>query len=159
MKTIFAVVCGLTCSGFLTAQDIPLNPLLPKSPHRPITRPTGGGTNSGVSIGNKSDQPAKNRYVTHVTLSESRFWQSVEGKTLDGKLLAFEDVVTEVPAGASIPEPPAPPKVLTVVKDGKVRLLVAKKSFEIPLSRLVKADQDFIEQIRAGLAKKAEVKP
>ncbi len=159
MKAIFHVACGLALAGVLTAQDIPHNPLLPKGPQRPITRPTGGGTDSGVTIGPKGNQPAKNRYVTHVVLSESRIWQSADGKTLDGKLLAFEDVVSEVPAGAPAPAAPEPPKQPTVVKDGKVRLLVGRKPFEIPLSRLIKADQDFIEQIRAGIAKKAEVKP
>ena len=150
---------GFVLAGTLTAQDIPPNPLLPKAPHRPITRPTGGTSIGGVNINPQTEQPAKNRYITHVTLSESRIWQSVEGKSLEGKLLAFEDQVIEVPAGSPMPATPEPPKHPTVLKDGKVRLLIGKKPFEIPLSRLIKADQEFIEQIRAGIARKAEKQP
>jgi hypothetical protein len=88
-------------------------------------------------------------------LSESRVWGSADGKTLEGKLIAFEDSVAEAPANAAEPIAPSPPANPTVVRGGKARLLVKGKAFEIPLSRLVKADQDFIEQIRAGIAKRA----
>jgi hypothetical protein len=46
-----------------------------------------------------------------------------------------------------------------VIRAGKVRLLVGKKPFDLVLTNLVKADQEFIESIRAALAKKATVKP
>jgi len=113
----------------------------------------------GVTIKPQAGQTQTRRLVTHVVLADSRIWRSTDDKTLEGKLIAFEDAVTEVPAGGAEPPAPVPPKNPTVIRDGKVRLLVEKKAFEIPLSRLIKVDQDFIEQIRAGLAKRAARTP
>jgi hypothetical protein len=88
------------------------------------------------------------RYTTHVVLSESRIWTSAEGKPLEAKLLAFEDLVVEKAQGNETPDLPEPPKHPTVVRDGKVRLLIGKKPVELPLARLSQADRDFVERIR-----------
>jgi hypothetical protein len=39
------------------------------------------------------------RRVTHIVLYEYRIWTNTEGKPLDAKLLAFEDLVAETPMG------------------------------------------------------------
>lgn len=127
--------------------------VLPPHPKQTSIRPLGGGVN--VRPQEEKKPTAVKRYVTHLVLSESRIWRSADGKTLEGKLIAFEDSVTEAPANAAQPPAPEPPQNPTVVRADKARLLVNGKAFEIPLLRLVKVDQDFIEQVRAGHAKRA----
>jgi hypothetical protein len=58
----------------------------------------------------------------------------------------------ETDQGAPVPTftPPANP---TVVKDGKARLLVDTRPYELPLDRLSQADRDFIEKIRTAAAR------
>lgn len=126
--------------------------------NRSISGTTNGGVDGGASINGKTAQPTK-RYTTHVVLSESRIWRNVDGRTQEGRLLAFEDVVVEVPAGGAEPPAPVPPAKPTVVRNGKVRLQVGKKIFELPLTSLVQVDQDFIAGLRAGIEKKAPAKP
>ena len=66
---------------------------------------------------------------------------------MQGKLIAFDA------AGAE------PEKSPTVVRDGKVRLLVKQKSYELPLNRLVAGDQEFVGKLVADLARPAESQP
>jgi hypothetical protein len=83
-------------------------------------------TPEGVASSNKKG-PAE--------LSEVRTWQDAQsGSKVTGKWIAFEDA-----AGPS-----------AMVRDGKIRLLVGQKTFELPLSRLAQSDQDFVEKVRAG---------
>lgn len=145
---------GLAATAPMLAQ------VVPSTPRRPITRGTGGNLDGGgVTVDPKQKEPKKVRFVTHVVLSTTRTWHSANGRTLEGKLIAFEGMVSETPVGGAAPRAPEPPKSPTVVRDGKVRLLVGKKAFEVPRSRLLKVDQDFIEQVRARFAKKAAAKP
>ena len=66
-----------------------------------------------------------------VELSEVRSWQDAQsGNKVTGKLVAFEG------AGSA------------VVREGKIRLLVGQKMFELPLTRLAQADQDFVDKLR-----------
>lgn len=150
---LIAWVMGLAAAGPAAGQ------VVPATPQRPITRGTGGNLNGGGAIDPKQKDTKTVRFVTHVVLSASRIWRNGDGRTLEGKLIAFEDVVHQTPVGAAEPPAPEPPKNPTVVSNGKVRLLVGKKAYELPISRLVKIDQDFIEQVRAGFAKKATAKP
>ena len=140
--------------------------VLPGGSKHPATRPIGGGINGGVdggvngraTITREGGQP-KSRYTTHVVLADSRTWHHLDGRSLEGKLLAFEDLVIEVPAGGAAPPAPVPPANPTVVRNGKVRLQVGKQIFELALTSLAQADQDFVATLRAGLAKKTPVKP
>lgn len=78
--------------------------------------------------------PSKSGYRE---LSEARVWQDAQSrKQVTGKLLAFDGT-------ASTP---------TLERDGKVRLLVGKTTFELPLTRLIQSDQDFVAEIRNKLA-------
>lgn len=98
------------------------------------------------------------RTVTYYSLSDSRQWTSADGKALVGKLIAFEEHVVETVKGAPEPPTPAPvtlPSPPTVIRDGKVRLLVNNQPYELPLTRLTKEDQEFINVAKIGVSKPA----
>lgn len=119
-----------------------------------------GSNGGGISFGpTNPPAEAKVRYITHVALSDSRQWQSSDGKSILGKLIAFEDITVETAKGAPAPSSPTMPPSPTVVKDGKARLLVNNKPAEVPLERLSQPDRDFIENIRTAVAKKAATTP
>ncbi len=148
MKTLSLMII---LTGTCMAQIVPATPKGFK------TRPIGGGTSGSVEVVPKD--PPKVRYTTHIVLSVSRLWTSTDGKLLEGKLIAFEDLVAEAPKGATPPENPAPPESPTVVRDGKVRLLVKQKPVEIPIARLSTGDQEFIEQTRKSHTRKTPPTP
>ena len=119
-----------------------------------------GSSGGNITFGPKTPpNEAKVRYITHVSLSESRQWHSTDGKSLLGKLIAFDDIVVETTKGAPAPAAPAMPASPMVVKDGKARLLVNSKPYELPVERLSQPDRDFIENIRAAIARKAATPP
>lgn len=143
----------LVAVPFCPAQtDFPGNPLV--GPKKYTKREVGGGAEPGASVQTPAG-PAMVRYVTHIILHEVRFWTSVEGTPLAGKLIAFEDLIAEAPRGAPVPQMPAPPPNPTMAKDGKIRLLVENKPREVPLARLSWQDRELIDGIQAALDKKA----
>ena len=130
---------------------------IPATPKNFTKRPISTTSSNSGSINFGPTQPpaeTKVRYTTHIALSQPRQWQSADGKSLLGSLIAFEDLTAETVKGAPAPTftPPANP---TVVKDGKARLMVNQKPYEIALDRLSQPDQEFIENIRTAAAKKA----
>ena len=149
--TVLLALLGLT--PLLAQAEIPANPLV--TPKKFKTRAVGGGVNPGATV--DAGKPANPgvRYVTHVVLSDSRMWTNSEGKPLEAKLIAYEDLVAEAPEDAAEPVMPATPANPTVTRGGKVRLLVSQKPAEIALERLSVADREFISQLQAALAKKA----
>ncbi len=148
---VFLALLGIT--PLLAQVGIPPNPLV--TPKKFKTRAVGGGVNPGATVDpGKSTNPSV-RYVTHIVLCDSRMWTNTEGKPLEAKLIAYEDLVAEAPDGAAEPVMPAPPADPTVTRGGKVRLLVSQKPAEIALDRLSVADREFIAQLQAALAKKA----
>lgn len=116
------------------------------------TRGVGGGTSGGVQINPNRPTTPKSRYVTHMVLADARQWTSTEGKPLFGMLIAFEDLTVEVPKGEAEPVMPTPPEHPTVVQNGKIRLSIDKKIFEVPLERLSEKDRAFVEKIRVARA-------
>jgi len=102
--------------------------------------------------------PQKYRVTTYITLTEERAWTNLEGKTLRGKLIAFEDMVVETTANRPPPavSPPAHP---TVMKDGKVRILINRKPFVIAADTLSLADQDEIRRIKFAHAPRPDLGP
>ena len=142
-------ILALSAATALAQRDVPPPPGVRIKPGA-----IDGGGQGGIEVVPKT--PPKVKYTTHIVLSESRTWTSTDGKPLEAKLLAFEDLVAEAPEGATPPAMPEPPKHPTVVRGDKVRLLVNRKPVEVPLSRLIQADQDFIERIRR--AKEAPAK-
>lgn len=148
---VFLALLGI--SQALAQVDIPPNPTV--SPKKFKTRAVGGGVNPGVSVDPGKPATPNVRYVTHVVLCDYRMWTNTEGKPLEAKLIAFEDLVAEAPKGSAEPVMPAPPANPTVTRAGKVRMLVNQKPVEIALDRLSLADREFIDQLQAALAKKA----
>lgn len=147
----------LPCLFFIPSvwaqRDIPANPTV--TPRKSTTRPIGGGVNAGAAVDPTQTTSPNVRYVTYIVLYESRMWSNTEGKPLEAKLIAFEDLVTEAPRDSATPVMPAPPAHPTVTRDGKIRLLVNQKPVEIALDRLSLSDREFIDQMKASLAKKA----
>ena len=133
--------------------EIPPNPAA--TPKKFATRSVGGGVNPGVTIEPGKKAAPMVRYVTHIILYGNRLWTSSEGKPLDAKLIAFEDLTAEAAQGSGEPTMPDPPPNPTVIREGKIRLLVGQKPVEVALERLAQADREFVDQIRAALAKKA----
>ena len=130
--------------------------VIPGSPGKFKPRAIGGGAAGSVQITPAEEAaPRKVRYISHITLSVSRLWTSTEGKLVEGKLIAFEDMTVEGVQGATPPTAPEPPEYPTVTRDGKIRLLVNQKPVELPLSRLSPGDQEFVAQVKAAYAEKA----
>lgn len=116
------------------------------------TRSAGGSLNPGATL--NPPKPPVARYVTHIVLYEYRMWSSSDGKPLEAKLIAFEDLVVEAAQG-TVPEMPKPPARPTVIRDGKIRLLVKNKPVTVALDRLSESDREFVAAIDAALTKKA----
>lgn len=154
MKALTAAwVLGFGSLPLLAQVEIPYNPTVDPQGFR--TRSTGGGADAGARMEPKKEEKA--RYVTYFVLFENRFWQNTEGKPLQAKLLAFEDLVAEGVKGGPAPTLPPPPARPTVVRDGKIRLLVNQKPVLVALATLSTADQEFVRDLQASLAKKAAV--
>jgi hypothetical protein len=154
MKRSAILALGASCVLPLCAQtDFPGNPTV--SPKKYTPRSVGGSPNTAATIDSGTSENPMVRYVTHIVLFENRIWTSNEGKPLQAKLIAFEDLTVEAPKGSPAPAMPAPPSLPTVTRGEKIRLLVDQKIVELPLARLSQPDQEFIAQIKAALAKKA----
>jgi len=123
----------------------------------------GSGGNNGVSINGSIMPPPhpKTKLVSYFSLSEPRQWKSSDGRSLLGSIIAFEESVIEIdasnPAAAREAAQKAPPAKLpekpTLIRDGKVRLLVNNKPHEIALGRLSAEDRQFVEDLNARLPK------
>ncbi len=148
---VFLALLGV--SPVLAQVDFPANPTV--KPRKFTTRQVGGGVNPGATVDSGNAAVPNVRYVTHIVLSDTRMWTNAEGKPLEAKLIAFEDLVVETPKGAAEPVMPTPPANPTVVRGGKIRLLVNRKPVETTLDKLSQTDREFIDQLKAALVKKA----
>lgn len=139
-----ALVFGLLASLPLAAQ------VVPATPTKFDTRRLGDAASGGASV-NVTPPRTQTivRTITHIVLGEPRQWKMADGKFFIGKLIAFEDLVSVGNATA-----PAVPKNPTVVRDGKARVLVNAKPFEIALDHLDADERKFIEDTRSTLAAK-----
>lgn len=141
-------------AGLAAAQVVPAHP------EGFTKRSIGGVSSGGVEVPPKhGEDPQTVRYVTHIVLSVDRFWTNPEGKLIQGKLIAFEDMVTEAPKGSEPPPHPTPPESPTVVRDGNIRLLINNKPVVVSLSRFSAGDLEFVEQVRKAYTRKAAAKP
>ena len=148
---------GVFCSAWIPS--LALAQVTPAHPDRFMNR-TNGGSSGGVEvIPRDAGKPKTVRYVTYIVLSTSRLWTSPDGKNIEGKLIAFEDMVIEAPKGAAAPPNPTPPESPTVVRDEKIRLLVKDKPIVVALSRFSAGDVEFVEQVRKAYTKKPTTKP
>lgn len=133
------------------AGSLPLHAqAVPATPTKFDTRGIGDTMKGGGTVG---FVPAKPQTVvkttTHIVLGEPRQWMMSDGKFFVGKLIAFEELVSVGNAAT-----PAVPKNPTVVREGKARVLVNSKPFEIALDRLGADERKLIEDTNAALAAK-----
>ena len=123
----------------------------------------GSGGSGGVSIGGttKPPPPTKTKLVSYFMLGEPRQWKSTDGKSLLGTIITFEESVLEFdaanPAAAREAVQKAPPAKMpdkpTLIREGKIRLLVNKKPVEVPLERLSEEDHKYVNDLNARLPK------
>ncbi|WP_395732173.1 hypothetical protein [Prosthecobacter sp.] len=120
----------------------------------------GSGGTTGVSVNNTAP-PTKTRLTSYFILGEPRQWKSTDGKSLLGTIIIFEDAVIEFEAAtpaaareaAGKATPPKLPEKPTLIREGKIRLLVSQKPVEVPLARLSEADRKYVEDLNARLPK------
>lgn len=151
-------VLALSLSSLSLAQVVPTTPTGFTS--RKIGDAT--GSSSGASLSAPTPPSATTvRHISYVALSDPRQWTSSDGKPLLAKLIAWEQSEQVITQGQPAPEPTLPemPNGPTVIRDDKVRLLVNSKPFELPLSRLSDADQDFIADVVAAVTLNAQTQP
>ena len=131
--------------------------VVPTTPTKFDMRRLGDASSSSAGV-SATPKPPQTTYreVTYISLSPLRQWKSTDGKSLLGKLIAFEDFVVTTTGAAPDPKAPSPqmPTNPTVVRDGKARLLIESKAFEVPLERLGEEERKFIEQLRSAIAAK-----
>ena len=139
---LFCHVCSMKTSRCLTPAlllAIPaaaLAQVVPTTPTKFSTKPVGAATaTTGAAISPPSTAPAV-KQITYLTLSPLRQWTSTDGKTLMGKLIAWEETVTPG------------------LKNNQVRLLVDHKAYPVPLERLDPDARKFIGELEAQLAAK-----
>ncbi len=123
----------------------------------------GSGGNGGVSINNTAQPapPTKTKLTSYFLLGDARQWKSTDGRSLLGTIITFEESIIEFdaanPAAAREAVEKAPPAKMpdkpTLIREGKVRLLINKKPVEIPLERLSDDDRKYVEDLNARLPK------
>ena len=154
MKADFPLLAaGLLC--FLCAQSGAQ--VVPTTPTRFTTKPVGESTAStGATIQGTSAPSAAPtfRQVTYLTLSPLRQWNSTDGKSRMGKLIAWEETVTTTKGAAPSPQSAPITTKPTVLKENKVRLLIDNKAYEVPLDRLAAEEQKFIKDLQAAITAK-----
>lgn len=123
----------------------------------------GSGGTAGVSVNNTTQPapPTKTRLTSYFRLGEPRQWKSTDGKSLLGAIIIFEDAVIEFEAAtpaaareaAGKAPPPKMPEKPTLIREGKIRLLVNQKPVEVPLERLSDDDRKYVEDLNTRLPK------
>lgn len=122
----------------------------------------GSGGNTGVSVNpSPKPPPTKTRLTYYFLLGDPRQWKSTDGKSLLGAIIAYEDSVIEFEAANSAAAkeavdkaPPAKmPAKPTLIREGKIRLLVNQKPVEVPLARLSDEDRKYVDDLNARLPK------
>jgi hypothetical protein len=122
----------------------------------------GSGGNTGVSVNpSTKTPPTKTKLTSYFMLGDPRQWKSTDGKSLLGTIITFEESVIEFeaanPAAAKEAVDKAPPAKMpdkpTLIREGKIRLLVNQKPIEVPLERLSEEDRKYVSDLNARLPK------
>jgi len=147
----------LFCAAFvvIAAESALHAQVVPTTPTKFNMRPVGDASASAGIASAPKPKETIYRQITYITLSQPRQWKSADGKSLLGKLIAFEDIVVESKGVAPDKNAaPAMPAKITVVRDGKVRLMVDSKPYEVALDRLGEDERKFVTQIQTAVAAK-----
>ena len=143
----------LTSALLLAVPASAMAQVVPTTPTKFSTKPVGAATaTTGAAINPPSTAPTV-KQITYLTLSPLRQWTSTDGKTLMGKLIAWEETVTSGPTPQSATAPPVTTRP-TVLKNNQVRLLVDRKAYPVALERLDPDARKFIGELEAQLAAK-----
>lgn len=128
----------------------------PTTPTSFSIKPVGNTAEVGATVA-KASVPAV-KQTTYLTLSPARQWISADGKSKIGQLIAWEQsvavVTTTSTAAKTDPTPPPLKGKPTMLRDGKVRLLIDHKPYEVPLDRLNEDARTYISQLHAAIAAK-----
>ncbi|WP_395746510.1 hypothetical protein [Prosthecobacter sp.] len=154
-----ALLILLAMAAPLSAQVV-----LPTTGKKFDTRPINGSAGSNgvnVNASTKPPPPTKTKLTSYFILGDARQWKSTDGKSLLGAIITFEEAVIEFeaanPAAAREAVQKAPPAKMpdkpTLIRDGKIRLLVNKKPVEVPLERLSEEDRKYVQDLNARLPK------
>ncbi len=153
MKIAVLLFLGLAASA--VAQVVPTTPTKFGRRSTGVSGAGGGSASVGLAPGSTQPKPVV-KQINYISLNDSRQWTSNDGKTLIGKLIAFEQTEEVLAEGQTAStESPKLPVRPTLIRDGKARLLVQQKPFELPLERLSQDDQKFIRDLDATIAKQA----
>lgn len=156
MKAVFIL--------FAVASSLSAQVILPATGKKFDTRTVNGsGGNASVNINNtpKPAPPTKTKLTSYFLLGEPRQWKSTDGRSLLGAIITFEESVIEFdaanPAAAREAVAKAPPAKMpakpTLIREGKIRLLVNQNPVEVPLERLSDEDRKHVEDLNARLPK------
>ena len=153
---VIALFCAITQFASAQTTTVPGNKTEPRKLPDNITK--GGVSNTGASTGASIvSRPSQSKpivqQIIYIVISEARQWTSTDGKTLMGKLIAWEETVTTGPAPQSATAPPVTTRP-TVLKNNQVRLLIDHKAYPVPLERLDPDARKFIGELQAHLVAK-----
>lgn len=101
---------------------------------------SGSGQFGGASITTPKASPIKRevKKITYLAVTDDKSWINNEGKTIIGRLIAFD---------SGNKEKFIPP---TIIKDSNVRMLIGKKAYVFPLEKLREENRKEILDLNNG---------
>ena len=101
---------------------------------------SGSGQFGGASITTPKASPIKRevKKITYLAVTDDKSWINNEGKTIKGRLIAFD------PGNKEKFIPP------TIIKDSNVRMLIGKKAYVFPLEKLREENRKEILELNNG---------
>ena len=101
---------------------------------------SGSGQFGGASITTPKASPIKKevKKITYLAVTDDKSWINNEGKTIIGRLIAFD---------SGNKEKFIPP---TIIKDSNVRMLIGKKAYVFPLEKLREENRKEILDLNNG---------
>ncbi|HUF63754.1 MAG TPA: hypothetical protein VMN36_16880 [Verrucomicrobiales bacterium] len=134
MRLIIVSILAATGVGSAAAQTA--SPVTPSHPTRFETRGVGSGVGAGVSVSEVKRTEVKK--TVFIAVSPDRQWTSTDGRTITGSLVAFEE--------GEVDNAPRP---LTLIKDGKIRVLKSgtTKPPVFPITLLTEEDLSYVQAL------------
>jgi len=101
---------------------------------------SGSGQFGGASITTPKSSPLKRevKKITYLAVTDDKAWINNEGKTIKGRLIAFD------PGNKEKFIPP------TIIKDNNVRMLIGNKAYVFPLEKLKEDNRKEILNLKNG---------
>jgi len=146
---------------FAMAAPLSAQVVLPSTGKKFDTRTINGSNGVSVNTTTQPAPPTKTKLTSFFRLGDPRQWKSTDGKSLLGAIIIFEDAVIEFEAAtpaaareaAGKAPPPKMPDKPTLIREGKIRLLINQKPVEVPLERLSDDDRKYVEDLNTRLPK------